>query len=185
MRSQVRFFMDAADEQRFVDAIVAESDTFLINGPHWNSSRVPLVDPRRLAGAESYLMIWNKKEVPRLRAKNMGDYWEAYNDSTTIQYLRSVLWDQAILTEGRIAIATDDPQIEGRYKRLRKVIKQICKNGVVCWYSPNSPKTEKNPSKPDRSVWIGPGALRWLQSSERHKFKLEPRDIVEAVVCNG
>ena len=116
MRSQVRFFMDSVDERPFVDAVVEEPHTFLINGPHWQSFTVPVVEPEDLATAESYLMIWNKAEIPRLRAKKVNGYWEAYNDNTTIQFLRSQLWDKAILTEGRISIATDDVEIERRGK---------------------------------------------------------------------
>lgn len=185
MRSQVRFFLDAADEQEFASAVVEEPDTFLVNGPHWPSAAVPLVGPGQLSGADSYLMIWNKAEVPRLRAKRAGDYWEACNDRTTIQFLRSQLWDGTILTEGRIAIATEDERIARRYRRLRKVLRQTCRNKVVCWTHPGAPTSAKNPGKPDRNVWVGPGALRWLQEGGRHKFKQERYGLVEAVVCTG
>src|SRR5262249_54435101 len=156
-------FMDAGDEHRFVDAIVEEPHTFLVNGPHWQSSAVPVVEPEDLAGAGSYLMIWNKAEIPRLRAKKVDGYWEGYNDSTTIQFLRSQLWDESVLTEGRMAIATDDVHIERRYKRLRRVIQQTFRNRILCWFHSGAARTAKNPSEPDRSVWVGPGAVAWLQ----------------------
>jgi len=177
--------MDAADERRFADVIVEETHTFLVNGPHWHSSRVPVVEPRDLADAESYLIIWNKAEVPRLRAKKRDDYWEAYNDSTTIQFLRSQLWHESILTAGRIAIATDNVKIERRYKRLRKVIQQSFRNEIVCWIHSAAARTAKNPIKPDRSVWVGPGALAWLHEKAGRKFKLERPAPTEAIVCRG
>jgi hypothetical protein len=185
MRSQVRFFMDAADERRFVDAIIEEPNTYLVNGPHWESSAVPLVQPDRLADADSYLMVWNKSEVPRLSARRLGDFFDAYNDKTTIQFLRSSLWDDEILTEGRIAVATDDKAIEQRYKRLRKIIQRTFENGILCWFHPGIPKSAKNPSKSDRSVWVGAGALAWLRTSRAHKFKQERNAHVEAILCAG
>jgi hypothetical protein len=100
MRSQVRFFMDAGDERRFVDAILEEPNTFLVNGPHWETSTVPLVQPDRLADAGSYLMIWNGSEVPRLGAQRIGDCFEASNEKTTIQFLRSSLWERCNLDGG-------------------------------------------------------------------------------------
>jgi hypothetical protein len=183
MRSQVRFFMDADDERRFVDAIVEDPHTFLVNGPHWQSSAVPVVEPQNLASAESYLMIWNKAEIPRLRARKADGYWEAYNDRATIQFLRCELWDESILTEGRIAIATDDAAIERRYKRLRRQIHQTFRNEIVCWFHPGAPRTAKNPSEPDHSVWVGPGALAWLRGKDRRKFKQERTAPTEAIVC--
>jgi hypothetical protein len=185
MRSQVRFFMDAADERRFVDAIIDEPNTHLVNGPHWKSSAVPLVEPDHLADAESYLMVWNKSEVPRLSAKRLGDFFEAYNDKTTIQFLRSLLWDDEILTEGRIAVASHDKAIEQRYKRLRKIIQRTFENGILCWFHPGFPKSAKNPSKADRSVWVGAGALAWLRASRSHKFKQERYAPVEAIPFAG
>jgi hypothetical protein len=183
MRSQVRFFMNAADERRFADWIVEEPDTVLVNGPLWESAAVPVIEPLQLASAESYLMIWNKAEVPRLRAKRMADYWEAYNDSATIQFLRSRLWDGSILTEGRIAISSENEGIQRRYKRLRRIIQQTCRNEVVCWLHPGVPESAKNPSEPDRSVWVGAGALRWLRECKDHKFKKDRTALVEAIVC--
>jgi hypothetical protein len=183
MRSQVRFFMDAGDERRFADAIIEEPNTFLVNGPHWESATVPLVQPDRLTDADSYLMIWNRSEIPRLRAKRTGDSFEAFNDETTIQFLRSSMWDDSILTEGRIAIATDDEEIARRYKRLRKLVQLTFANGILCWFHPGAPRTAKNPSKPDRSVWVGSGALAWLRMSQAHKFKQERAARVEAVLC--
>jgi hypothetical protein len=174
--------MDAGDERRFVDAIVAEPHTFLVNGPHWQSSAVPVVEPQDLASAGSYLMVWNQAETPGLRAKKVDGQWEAYNDSTTIQFLRSELWDESILTEGRMAIASDDVHIERRYKRLRRVIQQTFRNEIVCWIHPGAARTAKNPSAPDRQVWVGPGALAWLLGEVGRKFKQERSARTEAIV---
>jgi hypothetical protein len=175
--------MDADEERRFVDGIVEEPHTFLVNGPHWQSSAAPVVEPQNLASAESYLMIWNKGEIPRLRAKKSDGYWEAYNDSTTIQFLRCELWDESILTEGRIAIATANVQIVRRYKRLRRVIHKTFRNEIVCWFHAGAPRPAKNPSEPDRSVWVGPGALAWLRGKVGRKFKQERTAPTEALVC--
>jgi len=185
MRSQVRFFMDAADERRFVDTVLEEPQTFLINGPHWKTPSVPVVVPENLSDAETYLMIWNKAVIPRLRAKRNNDYWEACNESTTIQFLRCRLRDEVVLTEGRIAVASDREGVERLYSRLRKIIQQTFKNQVICWFAPDAPRTAKNPSKPDPSCWVGPGALEWLRKSTRHRFKQDGVANVEGIECPG
>jgi hypothetical protein len=175
--------MSSADERSFVGAIVKEAHTVLVNGPQWPSPAAPLVDPPQLAGAETYLLIWNKSEVPRLSAKRSGAYWEAYNEKTTIQFLRCQLWDESVLTEGRIAISTEDKHIQRRYQRLRQVIRQTCRNGLVCWLQPAAPRTAKNPSAPDRQVWVGPDALNWLRCSARHAFKQDRHGLTQAIIC--
>jgi hypothetical protein len=185
MRSQVRFFMDAQDERAFIQAVVAEPDTVLVDGPPWKTAAIPLLDPARLPDS-SYLLIWNRAEASRLKAKASGDYWEPrYEEELTIQFLRSWLWDNCILCEGRIAVATTTvgaAAVERRYKRLRKMLQRMYQNEILCWWHPSGPTTEKNPSAPDASVWVGPGALAWLRSNPRHKFKQTRFNLSEAIL---
>lgn len=185
MRSQIRFFMNADDERRFVKTILEEPDTFLINGPHWASSSVPLVTSAYLAGADHYLMIWNQAIVPRLQSKQVADYWEAYNASTTIQFLRCRLWDKAVLTEGRLTIATEIVGVIREYHRVQKLIRQTYQNGVVCWVNRNAPESTKHAAKPDASIWVGPGAMEWLRSNKQHQFKQSRNASSEAVLHAG
>ncbi|MEX2118328.1 MAG: hypothetical protein WD847_01855 [Pirellulales bacterium] len=87
MRSQVRFFMDAADERAFIEAVVQEPSTVLVDGPDRDGRQAPLVAPFCLP--------------------------------------------------------------------------------VDAWYQlPQSARSE-----PDRSLWVGLGALQWLRGNADHKFK--------------
>jgi hypothetical protein len=125
MRSQVRFLMDPEDERAFIQAVLAEPETVLGDGPPWHTPDPPLLDPAHLP-ATSYLLIWNRREVPVLKAKKSGDVWEPVNEGNlTIQFLRSPLWDDNILCEGRIAVTTTSVRgaaVERRYRKLRKWI---------------------------------------------------------------
>jgi hypothetical protein len=185
MRSQVRFFMDVQDERAFIHAVAAEADTVLVDGPPWKTAAIPLLDPGHLPDS-SYLLIWNRAEAPRLKAKASGASWEPRREEElTIQFLRSWLWDNCILCEGRIAVATTTVQaaaVERRYKWLRKLIQSTYQNEILCWWHSSGPRTEKNPSAPDTSTWVGPGALAWLRSNPRHKFKQSRFSLSEAIL---
>jgi hypothetical protein len=186
MRSQVRFFMHGEDEQHFVQAIVEEPHTLLVNGPQWDTADVPLLDPVNLPPSAWYVLIWNKAEVPRLRAKRRGECWEVSNEHMTIQFLRCQLWDNSILCEGRISIATVGraQALERRYKRLRKVIQHTFRNRVICWTTQKYPGSDKNLSEPDPQCWVGSGALEWLRHGRRHKFKLDRYSFLEGILCD-
>jgi hypothetical protein len=185
MRSQVRFFMLAEDEKRFVQAILEEPHTVLVNGPQWDTADVPLLGAASLPSSAWYLLIWNRAEVPRLRVMRRDDCWEVSNEHTTIQFLRCQLWNKRILCAGRISVAPVGRalRLERRYKRLRKVIQNTCRNGVICWVDPRHPTSDKNPSEPDRQVWVGSRALEWLRQGRGHKFKLDRYSFVEAILC--
>jgi hypothetical protein len=45
MRSQVRFFMDAADERAFLEAALVRQTTALIRGSDWDSREPAPLDP--------------------------------------------------------------------------------------------------------------------------------------------
>jgi hypothetical protein len=183
-RSQVRFIMDAEDERPFIRAIVAEPETVLVGGPPWQTSDAPPLDSTRLPN-NYYLLIWNRREVPVLKAKKSDGVWEVANEGNlTIQFLRSQFWDETILCEGRIAVATTSARsvaVERRYRKLRKWLQGAFRNNVVRWWHPLGPKTAKNPSEPDRTLWVGPSALQWLRSNSTHKFKQDRFGITEAI----
>lgn len=112
-------------------------------------------------------------------------------DKGSVQFSRSLL-EREILTEGRFALATSGFSLEETlpehlvleseelFKKLRRFIKSRYRNGVVHWWNPTLPKSPTNPGKPDRSVWLGPEALRWWNSAPDHKLKQHATYLTEA-----
>ena len=178
MRSQVRLFMDAADERAFVGEITRDPAAVLVDGPRWETREPPLLSPKRLPVRAGYVLIWSRADVPRLKTRRENDLWEVANESETVQFLRCRVWGGAVLTEGRIAVACPDGHpVERRYKALRRWIRSAFRNRVVCWTDPEG--TVKG--TPDASVWVGPGALAWLASDARRRFKQGRENRSEAV----
>lgn len=184
MRSQVRFFMDADDERAFVDEVVRDLATVLVEGPRWEIRKPLLLNPKRLPARAGYVVIWNPADVPRLKTRRYpdGHGFEIANEPETIQFLRCCICDGTVLTEGRIAVACPDGHpVERRYKALRKWIRGTFRNRVVCWT--DAERTVRSP--PDATVWVSPGALAWLASDERRQFKQGRFYRSEAVLCDA
>lgn len=148
MRSEVRFFMHPDDEVLFVSWV----------------SPTAVVDLGR-----GY--------ITHLRGR-----YALADDTGSIQFWRSQL-QEGVLTEGRIALATTRFGLEERlpltlvteseelFGRLKRQIKKNYINGLVRWWNPLLPAGPTNPTKLDRAVWLGPGALRWWKSAPGHKLK--------------
>lgn len=184
MRSQVRFVMHPADEADFVRTITGETGTILVDGPKWSSEQPPIVSDAARAG--NYLIIWNPKETPPLKGTHhcnkKEEWWYCENEYQTIQFLRSGFqYGEPFLFEGRIAIATTDPEkvlydeasapsVERRFKTLSRFIKKSYTNGVIIWQNPSLPRSKTNPLTPAKDVWVGPHALRWLQEEPKGRW---------------
>ena len=138
MRSEIRFFMTAVDESEFVRSL---ADL----GASINEDRIVHHD--------------------------IGD--------VHLQFLRCRMTADT-LNEGRVALATSGFDLEQRYpaqhreaaehlfRQIRSRIKRSFGNDVVRWHNPNLPTSPTNPSKTDKSCWVGPDALRWWTSSATH-----------------
>ena len=46
-------------------------------------------------------------------------------------------------------------------------------------WTPAGPSRSANPSDPDRSVWVGPNAMTWLQADPKRCVKQTPTSLVE------
>src|SRR5260370_19404575 len=161
MRSEVVFVMHPSDEAEFVNLVIAEPGTVLVNGPTWSSPRPPIKTDIQSCG--NYAMIWNPSETPALAGRHLrkenAEWWYCENEFLTIQFLRSGFqFGEPFLFEGRTALATTDKgggefhgpsahAIEERFKRLRKFIKKNYANGVIIWQNTSLPRSKTNPLK--------------------------------------
>ena len=193
MRNQVRFAMHPDDEQLVLRELLREPAVVLIDGPRWKSSQP--TTSRDIATCGSYCIIWSLDDAPELSARFMPQCndWYCVSENLTIQFLRSTI-DGSILIEGRFAVSTEDVPpsaaagLERRFKALRKMIKKTYSNSVVCWqnpglpFAPAGPSRSANPSKPDASLWLGPGAMAWMEADERRRIKQFKAGGVEGVL---
>jgi hypothetical protein len=187
--------MHPDEEKRFVTMVLDEPGVVLVHGGNWPSRAPPLV--RSLDDIDDYapISIWCPEETPPPQVRYIesahGNFWDG--NVAAIQFLRSYIHDDAVLTEGRIAVAThwgseatcDDESarcLERRYKRLRKWFRANYANSVVAWHAPDSPRSPTNPGKPDPQVWVGEIALRWLRAPN-HSFKQCHTYKTEAILC--
>ena len=176
MRSQITFIMHPDDQAEFVDEVLSESGVVLVDGPKWETP-----DPPLLSGAEEggrHLMIWNADETRPLLGRHHthdGDqWWYCKNESLTLQFLRSSLYESFIV-EGRIAVGSDDAgksaaAVDKRYKRLRRWLKKTYTNGVLFWQNVNAGRSATNPGKPCSSSWVGPHAMAWLEQAPEDRW---------------
>lgn len=200
MRSQFRFAMHPEDEREFEQLLVRDDSIRFIAGPRWKTE-LPITS-RSLADLDDcYCIIWSTSDIVKLKAVYLptcGD-WYCRSEYATIQFLRSEM-DDAVITEGRIAIATapsDDfpapsvKSLEQRYSNLRNYFRKNYSNSIIQWrnptipYAPAGPNRSANPSKPDPQVWVGPHALRWLRESTDRRIKQSRQSIVEAVLVDS
>lgn len=197
MRTQVRFAMHPEDEQLFVDEILTDANAVFIDGPRWKNEKPEVY--RTIESTGYYCIIWSPKDKTLLQSEYIEtcNDWYCKSEFATIQFIRSSLHDENVLTEGRIAISTRHAKgnesdisfaepLEKRYKSLRKFIKKHFSNSIIIWENvklPRSPKTSTrsaNPSdKPDSSLWIGPAAIKWLKENPERCIKQSPTGFVE------
>jgi hypothetical protein len=182
MRSQLRFAMHPDDELSFLDEVLKEPSVVLIDGPRWKAAEPATT--QSLASIGTYCIIWSPEDLASLNARFIPtcNDWYCESEHSTIQFLRSSL-TETVLTEGRIAIATESASssaragVERRFKSLRKFLKKVYANAIVRWqnptlsFAPAGPSRSANPSEPDRSMWVGPSALAWLRADEQRRIK--------------
>src|SRR6202000_2316557 len=85
---------------------------------------------------------------------------------------------------GRIAIATTPETtcrecVERRYKVLCRRIKTAYANAAIRWGFPSEPETPASQSSPDRSLWVGPSAIKWLADDPARRVKSSPAYRIE------
>ena len=141
MRSQLRFVMHPDDEQTFIAEALRDASVCLIDGPRW-PTRTP-VRHRSLHTIGQYCILWSTDDAPQLAAEFLpatGD-WYCRSEHLTIQFLRSQLAG-SVLTEGRIAVATDDREpaaahgVARRYRALSRFIRRSYRNRLLRWFDP-------------------------------------------------
>lgn len=190
MRSTLRFVMHPQDEQSVVAELLREPSVVLIDGPRWQSAKPKTT--RDVTTLRDYCIIWSPDDLPQLTARFVPACkdWYCESEHSTIQFLRSSLAGR-VLTEGRLAISTEAAAaqarsaVERRYKALRGFLKKNFANAVLRWQNmnlpvmPAGPSRSANPSDPDRSVWVGPNAMTWLQADPKRCVKQTPTSLVE------
>jgi hypothetical protein len=105
--------------------------------------------------------------------------------------------DDAVITEGRIAVSTmpspdfsasSVKHLEKRFGTLRKHIRKNYTNSIIQWHNPTvpsapvGPNRSANPSTPDPQVWVGPNALRCLREAPDRRIKQFRQGICEGVL---
>ena len=110
----------------------------------------------------------------------------------SVQFWRSQLHGD-VLTKGRLALSTTGFGLEERlppslvaeaealFRGFRRQIQKDYVNGVLQWLNPSLPPSATNPTRPDKTVWVGPAAARWWRASPEHKLKQFPDGAVEAI----
>jgi hypothetical protein len=183
VKSQLRFVMHPDDETSLIADLLRDQEVLFIDGPRWKSAEPETT--RNISQIGYYCIIWSPADLPRLAAKFIPSCndWYCRSEYATIQFLRSTISGNAI-SDGRLAIGTDSanqPSANGvklRYKAMAKFIKKSCANSVIQWRNPELPEApagpsrSANPSKVDRSLWVGPAAMKWL--AERPDRRITP-----------
>ena len=172
--------------------LLRDPAVLLIDGPRWTSPTPPTT--RNVSAVGSYCIIWSPEDLSELAADFIPtcNDWYCRAEYATIQFLRCSLVD-TVITDGRLAISTDPgmktaTNIERRYKLLCRAIKKTYLNAVVRWRNPDLPEApagpsrSANPSKPDRSLWVGPTAMSWLGNNDARRIKNFITGCVEGTV---
>jgi len=183
VKSELRFVMHPDDETSLLADILRDQEVLFIDGPRWNSAEPETTRNISLVG--HYCIIWSPADQPKLAASFIPSCndWYCRSEYATIQFLRSKISGDAI-SDGRLAIGTDPANqasaagVERRYRAICKFIKKSYANSVVQWRNPErpeapaSPSRSANPSMADRSLWVGPAAMKWL--AERPDRRIAP-----------
>lgn len=186
VRSQIQFVMHPDDERKFAEMLLDDPSVCFVDGPRW-----PTQQPTRnrsLDNIGSYCIIWSTNDVAQLSARYipMCNDWYCTSEYATLQFLRSEV-EPNVLRVGRIAISThydlpDFPKesaerIDARFKSIRRHIKKFYRSSIVRWYNervpraPAGPKRSANPSDPDKTMWVGPNAIKWIRENPDHLIK--------------
>jgi hypothetical protein len=174
--------MHPADEAGLMSELLRDPAVLLIDGPRWKSSTPSTT--RDISAVGGYCIIWSPGDLPQLPARYIPSCndWYCTAEYATIQFVRCSLADTTI-RQGRLAISTGPANertaanVEHRYKSLARAIKKTYLNSIVRWRNPDLPEApatpgrSANPSKPDRSLWVGPAAMTWLRADRQRHIK--------------
>jgi hypothetical protein len=174
--------MHPNDESALVAELLRDPAVFLVDGSGWKTAAPPAT--RNLSAVGHYCIIWSPEDLAELAAEFIPTCNDRYcrAEHATIQFLRSQV-SGTVITEGRFAISTGPAQkttaanVERRYNLLRRAIQKTYLTAVVRWRNPNLPQTpggpsrSANPSKPDRSLWVGPAGITWLGADPTRVIK--------------
>lgn len=201
MNSQLRFVMHPADEREFAAQVLADPAVLLIDGPRWQAA-APQTFRDLGAIRSNYCILWSPDDEATLEARYIAgcNDWYCEAEHATVQFLRSEIFADGVLTEGRIAVATGGASaqaaqgVEQRYKALGRFVRKHYANKVVCWCNPSMPfgpavpGRSANPGKPDAQVWVGPHALQWLRdggAQQRRAIKQARNAVVQAWLADS
>jgi hypothetical protein len=178
--------MHPEDERDFANVLLSDETIQFIDGPRWKS-KAPEYS-RKLEDIGWYCIIWSPTDLDPLDSRfvpTCNDYY-CESEYATIQWLRCELDNESII-DGRIAISTQGgfgrfseaqaKQVDARFSKLRRYVKQHYSNSVARWYddrfpfAPKGPKRSANPSDPDKSLWVGPAALTWLRADKNRRIE--------------
>jgi hypothetical protein len=193
MKSEIRFVMHPDDETMLMSELLRDPAVLLIDGPRWQSAAPPAT--RNIAAVGHYCIIWSPGDLPALPAEFIPSCndWYCRGEYATIQFIRCVITG-TVITAGRFAVGTDEASeqtaanVQRRYNLLRRLIKKTYANSVVRWRNPQVPEApagpnrSANPSDPDRSLWVGPSAMKWLAADVTRRIKIFPKAPVEGAV---
>lgn len=184
MNSQLRFVMHPDDEREFAAQVLADPAVLLIDGPRW-----PAAAPQTFRSLDAirsnYCILWSPEDRASLEARYIAgcNDWYCASEDATVQFLRSELFADGVLTEGRIAVATGNASaqaaqgVERHYKALGRFVRKHYRNAVLRWcnpampFGPAVPGRSANPGKPDAQVWVGPHALQWLRDGSAQQLR--------------
>jgi hypothetical protein len=193
VKSEVRFVMHRNDEATLEAQLLSDPAVLLVDGPRWKTATPPTT--RNLSTAGWYVIIWSPQDLAELPAEFIPacNDWYCKGEYATIQFLRSQTAG-TVITEGRFAISTAPTQktaaanVERRYRLLRRAVQRSYMSSVVRWRNPVLPEApggasrSPNPSKPDRSLWVGPAAMDWLEADPARRIKQFPTSVVEGTI---
>lgn len=107
MNSQLRFVMHPADEREFAAQVLADPAVLLIDGPRWQAA-APQTFRDLDAIRGNYCILWSPDDQAALQARYIAgcNDWYCESEYATVQFLRSEIFADGVLFEGRIAVAT-------------------------------------------------------------------------------
>jgi hypothetical protein len=173
--------------------LLRDPAVLLVDGPRWTTATPATT--RDVMEVGSYCIIWSPEDLPELPAEFIPTCkdWYCRAEYATIQFLRCK-FTETVITAGRLAISTGPANkttavnVERRYKLLRRAIQKTYVNSIVRSRNPNLPQApagpsrSANPSEPDRSLWVGPAAMRWLTGDAARRIKPFLTSPVEGIV---
>lgn len=92
-----------------------------------------------------------------------------------LQFWRSA-FSGHLLTAGRIAVLSADPEAVALYRRWRRWLRARYSNPLVCYNETFA--ADKRRVAPAKFLWVGPHAIRWLAANPEHTFRQFARGTV-------